>query len=378
MINVFIVDNDQDAIRHIIEMLEKHDRFNVIATYSDVETPLKKLANIKPDIVFTTIEIDGINGIDFTKKIKAIDSNIEVVFVTNNIEYALDSYAVDALDYIKKPIKSDDIESVIDRYNNRKDVEQNDNVQMICCFNYFSFRENGKEVRNIKWRTAKTKELLIYLIQNRNEVVRKDVIVELLWADSGIENAYSQLYSSIYHLRKMLKTLDFNLEIISTDNGYELEFNNIIVDVDVWEKELSAMRRIDNNNIIDYTEALELYKGDYLGDETFIWQENERERLRVLYFYYTENLINYLIKEESNYEAILIALNVQKFYPYLEDSYYWLMQLYERLGNTYSVVDQYNKLTYMLQEEFNSKPRSHIQEWYDNWSAETNLEEKIK
>src|SRR5699024_3436172 len=43
-------------------------------------------------------------------------------------------------------------------------------------FKRFHFKKDGKEITNIKFRTAKTRELLIYLIQNGDEIVRKETL----------------------------------------------------------------------------------------------------------------------------------------------------------------------------------------------------------
>lgn len=370
-LKTIIVDSCEESLGNLENKINTYGKYEIVEKYTN---PVQLIEDYKGkynsiDIIFTGVEMEGLNGLELTKKVKEHSPGINIVFVTHYEEYALESYKLDVLDYIKKPLKHEDLDNVTLKLEERG-IKPLRNDKMVCLFNYFHFKENGKEIKNIKWRTAKTKELFIYLAHNRKEVVRKDVIIDLLWPDSDLDNAYSQLYSSIYHLRKVFRQLDFNIEIISTDNGYEIDFNGIPVDVDIWEEKINEMSELNLDDREFYKEVLDIYQGDYLGEETYLWKENERERLRVLYFYHTERLIDFLTKSNKNFEAILIALRVQKHYPFLEDSYFWLMQLYNALGNTYSVEDQYNKLSEMLKEELGIEPRREIREWYIKWLSQ--------
>ena len=55
----------------------------------------------KPDILFLDIQMPGITGIEFAHN---ISKRTLVIFTTAYTEYALDSYEVDAIDYLIKPV----------------------------------------------------------------------------------------------------------------------------------------------------------------------------------------------------------------------------------------------------------------------------------
>lgn len=61
------------------------------------------------DIVFMDIELPDINGMDAAKRLRAVDSGVIIVFVTNMAMFAVKGYEVDALDFIIKPISFDNI-----------------------------------------------------------------------------------------------------------------------------------------------------------------------------------------------------------------------------------------------------------------------------
>ncbi len=56
------------------------------------------------DIVIFDIEMPGTNGMDTARRLREIDKNITIIFVTNMAQYAVNGYEVDAVDYILKPV----------------------------------------------------------------------------------------------------------------------------------------------------------------------------------------------------------------------------------------------------------------------------------
>ncbi|HGM1399030.1 TPA: LytR/AlgR family response regulator transcription factor [Clostridioides difficile] len=75
------------------------------------------------DILLLDILMKKINGIDTAKKIREFDSNVEIIFITSLLEYALQGYEVKAFRYILKPIEyeqlSINIIQCLDDINNK-------------------------------------------------------------------------------------------------------------------------------------------------------------------------------------------------------------------------------------------------------------------
>lgn len=57
---------------------------------------------VKFDLLFLDIIMEKINGIEVAKKIREIDRDVEIVFLTSSQEYALASYEIKAFNYIMK------------------------------------------------------------------------------------------------------------------------------------------------------------------------------------------------------------------------------------------------------------------------------------
>ena len=56
------------------------------------------------DIIFMDVEMLGLDGFGAAEKIRAVDADAVLVFVTNMAQYAIKGYEVDALDYVLKPV----------------------------------------------------------------------------------------------------------------------------------------------------------------------------------------------------------------------------------------------------------------------------------
>lgn len=72
--------------------------------YPDAERFLKEYTP-RFDVVFMDIELPGRNGMEAAKKLRAMDTQVCLVFVTNLASYAVDGYKVNALDYVMKPVR---------------------------------------------------------------------------------------------------------------------------------------------------------------------------------------------------------------------------------------------------------------------------------
>ena len=76
------------------------------------------------DIILMDIQMKFMDGMSAAEEIRKLDSEVIIMFITNMTQYAIRGYAVDALDYVLKPITyfafSQRLDRAIDRMENRK------------------------------------------------------------------------------------------------------------------------------------------------------------------------------------------------------------------------------------------------------------------
>ena len=56
------------------------------------------------DIIFLDVEMQHLDGMETARRIRELDSDVLLIFITNMAQYAIKRYAVGALDYVLKPV----------------------------------------------------------------------------------------------------------------------------------------------------------------------------------------------------------------------------------------------------------------------------------
>ena len=107
MIRIAIVEDDKIAAETLGKYLNKWSKEEDIAvTSKHFVNALDFLDEFKAeyDLVFMDIEMPHLDGMKAAESMRKVDSCALLVFVTNMRQYAIKGYAVDALDFIVKPV----------------------------------------------------------------------------------------------------------------------------------------------------------------------------------------------------------------------------------------------------------------------------------
>ena len=113
MINCLIVDDEPLAVEILEGYVKLTDNLILCGKCNTAQMAFEALHQNKIDLIFLDIKMPGINGIDFLKSLK---SPPEVIFSTAYSEYAADSYDLEAVDYLLKPITYDRFKRAIEKY----------------------------------------------------------------------------------------------------------------------------------------------------------------------------------------------------------------------------------------------------------------------
>lgn len=97
-----IVDDEPIARRGIEKLAGQIAQLELIGSFENAETAGRFMENNQVDLVFLDIQTPGINGLDFAKQ---ISTTTLIIFTTAFAEFAVNSYEVDAIDYLLKSIK---------------------------------------------------------------------------------------------------------------------------------------------------------------------------------------------------------------------------------------------------------------------------------
>lgn len=110
--NCIIVDDEPLGRKAIQLLVQDTPALSLCRDFGDALSASNFMQTNPVDLVFLDIKMLGVNGLDFARTIPA---NTLVIFVTAYAEYALDSYEVDALDYLVKPIEMDRFKRAVEK-----------------------------------------------------------------------------------------------------------------------------------------------------------------------------------------------------------------------------------------------------------------------
>lgn len=136
-IRTVIIDDEPLALTVLESLLKRFENIEIVGQFSSAIGLKEELDQLKPDVVFTDIQMPGMTGLDFIKS--QYPMPYAVIFTTAHANFAAEAFEFEALDYLMKPIAPERIEKAIKR------LEE-----------YIEFRESAEEM-------AQTEEEYVYV-----------------------------------------------------------------------------------------------------------------------------------------------------------------------------------------------------------------------
>ena len=110
-----IVDDEPLAVRLLESYVEKTPDLRLLASYTDSINALNAVKEKKPDLLLLDIQMPNMDGMELAHSLTA---ETRVIFTTAFKEYAFESYEVNALDFLLKPVRYNKFLSAIEKARN--------------------------------------------------------------------------------------------------------------------------------------------------------------------------------------------------------------------------------------------------------------------
>lgn len=110
---ILIVDDEQLARQRLRYMLTISDEHTIIGEAATGEQALTLSQNLSPDLVFMDIRMPGMDGLEAANYLSRLENPPAIVFTTAFSEHALSAFDSNAVAYLLKPVKQDQLDHAI-------------------------------------------------------------------------------------------------------------------------------------------------------------------------------------------------------------------------------------------------------------------------
>lgn len=207
MLQAVLVDDEKKALQSLTwELTNFSDEIHVSASFTNPIEALEYLDKNTPDCLFLDIEMPTMDGFQFIQKLT--NKNFPVVITTAYNQYAIQALKNEAIDYLLKPIDTDDLKETITKIKkfNRKNFTADKLEQILLNFNA---KSANKKI------TLNTDGKLLFLESD-----------EILYAES--DGNYSTIFLSDGKKIVLTKKLKEVNELLPEDSFFRVHNSYII------------------------------------------------------------------------------------------------------------------------------------------------------
>lgn len=206
---VICVDDAAVILEHTVKLCEGMPQIDDVKGFTN---PLEALDYVKEnpvDLALLDIEMPELNGIELAQRIKEVRPGTSVIFLTAYSQYAVDAFAVRASGYLLKPVTVDALAKEIGYVYSARSKKLTGDV-VIRTFGNFDVYVKDQPVR---FKSAKGKELLAYLVDRRGGNVTRAEAFSVLWEDRDYDRGMQKSFDVV--IRRLRETLrEYKIENI--------------------------------------------------------------------------------------------------------------------------------------------------------------------
>lgn len=198
---VVCVDDERLLMEDTVAMCLEMPEISEAKGFVSAADALEWIKTNPVDVALLDIDMPRMNGLELAARIKEASPDTAIIFVTGFSQYAVDAFAVRASGYLMKPVSREALETEI-RYVRSDKPPKSDGHITVKTFGAFDVFKDGKP---IKFKMAKCKELLAYLVDRQGGSVTRAELSSVLWEDR-LYDRKQQKYLDVY-IRALKDTL---------------------------------------------------------------------------------------------------------------------------------------------------------------------------
>lgn len=197
--NVIVVDDERIILAVESAEIRKALPDASVESFQSADDALEYAKNNKVDIAFLDINLEEGTGLELSQALQKLNPQVNVIFCTGYSEYAVQAFDLYCSAYLLKPVTADRLREALSHL--RYPIEMAQKGLKVQCFGSFEVFYDSDPV---KFKYAKTKELLAYLIDRKGALLSTRELVVALFEEedksSYIRNLKADLIATFQSL----------------------------------------------------------------------------------------------------------------------------------------------------------------------------------
>ena len=196
------VDDERVLMEHAVSLCQQLPEIDEARGFTRPAEALEWLSENRVDLALLDIEMPVMNGIELAARIKRMQPDAAVIFLTAYPDYAVSAFGVRASGYLLKPITREALAADVAYALSGKRPAMTGHV-VIRTFGGFDVLIDG---RPVEFKLAKARELLAYLVDRQGGTVTRAEAFSALWEDREYDRGMQkQLDVYVRSLRATLR-----------------------------------------------------------------------------------------------------------------------------------------------------------------------------
>jgi DNA-binding LytR/AlgR family response regulator len=182
MITVIAIDDEPLALQLIVDYIQKTPDLMLAGQFENPVEAARYISKNHVDIVFTDIQMPGLNGIEFTRSV--INGPV-IIFTTAFAKYAIEGFKLDIADYLLKPFTYEEFLTSVHKAERmiRSNAKRADDVLSNSEFLFLKFNYRIKRLKfnDIQYIEGFNDNVKIYVVSS-SEPVQSQITLKALEA----------------------------------------------------------------------------------------------------------------------------------------------------------------------------------------------------